>query len=222
MTNTINYQKIEKEASILPTVGFKKLHVDAILPAKAHDEDSGFDLYALEDTIIYPGQTVIVKTGIAVDLPEGFDATVRPRSGNTSKTKLRVQLGTVDRQYTGEIGVMVDNANPSYAPIVSVAHALGDLLSEKINGNSYETLQIREELLNSLENIFFSKELHTLKNIEKCDQSYPIGTYLVKKGDKIAQLVVHSYYDRGAVEVKKIAETERGGNGFGSTGTANE
>src|SRR5690606_23673394 len=90
-------------------VGFKRLNDNAIIPTKAYPTDSGFDLYASEDVIIEPGETVVVPTGIAVELPPGYEATVRPRSGITAKTKLRVQLGTIDNEYRGEIGVIVDN-----------------------------------------------------------------------------------------------------------------
>lgn len=90
-------------------IGFKRLTDDAIIPTKAHPTDSGYDLYANEDVIIEPGETVIVKTGIAVELPAGYEAQIRPRSGVTAKTKLRVQLGTIDNSYQGELGVIVDN-----------------------------------------------------------------------------------------------------------------
>src|SRR5690625_7599000 len=90
-------------------IGFKRLNDDAILPTKAHPTDSGFDLYASADVIIEPGETVIVPTGIAVELPIGYEAQIRPRSGVTAKTKLRVQLGTIDQDYRGEVGVIVDN-----------------------------------------------------------------------------------------------------------------
>src|SRR5699024_5003777 len=90
-------------------VGFMRLTDDAILPVKVHPTDSGFDLFANDDVIIEPGGTKVIKTGIAIQLPAGFEAQVRPRSGVTSKTKLRVQLGTIDNGYTGEIGIIVDN-----------------------------------------------------------------------------------------------------------------
>src|SRR5690625_1177990 len=95
-------------------VGFKRLDESAIIPSKAHASDSGFDLYALEDTIIEPGETAVVPTGIAVKLPAGYEAQIRPRSGVTAKTKLRVQLGTIDNEYTGDIGVIVDNTSAKY------------------------------------------------------------------------------------------------------------
>src|SRR5699024_667312 len=75
------------------SVGFKRLSDEATIPTKAHPTDSGFDLYASEDVIIEPSETVIVPTGIAVELPKGFEVQVRPRSGVTAKTKLRVQIG---------------------------------------------------------------------------------------------------------------------------------
>src|SRR5690625_3792789 len=90
-------------------IGFKRLNDSATIPTKAHPTDSGFDLYASEDVIIEPGETAVVPTGIAVKLPEGYEAQVRPRSGVTAKTKLRVQIGTIDNGYAGEIGVIVDN-----------------------------------------------------------------------------------------------------------------
>src|SRR5690625_244334 len=104
MTNYYNGVKIPEYR-----VGFKRLNENATIPTKAHATDSGFDLYASEDVIIEPGGTVVIPTGIAVELPPGYEATVRPRSGVTAKTKLRVQLGTIDQDYRGEIGVIVDN-----------------------------------------------------------------------------------------------------------------
>jgi len=92
-------------------VGFKKLDENAIIPNKNYPTDSGFDLFANESVIIEPGETKVIKTGIAVQLPPCYEAQVRPRSGVTSKTKLRVQLGTIDNGYTGEIGIIVDNAS---------------------------------------------------------------------------------------------------------------
>lgn len=88
---------------------FKRLSNNAVLPTKAHAMDSGFDLYTAEEVTIKPNQTLVIPTGVAVLLPKGYEAQVRPRSGVTSKTKLRVQLGTIDNEYTGDIGIIVDN-----------------------------------------------------------------------------------------------------------------
>lgn len=174
----------EKTAGNIPLeVGFKRLTDDAVIPTKAHASDSGFDLVASEDVVIEPGETEVVPTGISVQLPEGFEAQVRPRSGVTVKTKLRVQLGTIDNGYKGEIGVIVDNTNDIYR-----AKTLNHL--ELLNGD-------------------FSPITFSM---------YKEGAYLIRKGDRIAQLVVQSLPTVESVEVYDVEETERGAGGFGSTG----
>ncbi|WP_445661849.1 dUTP diphosphatase [Bacillus sp. FSL K6-0273] len=82
---------------------------DVELPKYAKLGDSGFDLVAAEDTIIWPGETKVVPTGLAFEIPPGYELQVRPRSGMTRNTKLRVVLGTVDSGYRGEVGVLVDH-----------------------------------------------------------------------------------------------------------------
>ncbi|MGD2278282.1 dUTP diphosphatase [Bacillus wiedmannii] len=82
---------------------------DVELPKYAKPGDSGFDLVAAEDTIIWPGETKVVPTGLAFEIPPGYELQVRPRSGMTRNTKLRFVLGTVDSGYRGEVGVLVDN-----------------------------------------------------------------------------------------------------------------
>ncbi|EJR42183.1 dUTP diphosphatase [Bacillus cereus group sp. MYBK245-2] len=82
---------------------------DVELPKYAKPGDSGFDLVAAEDTIIWPGETKVVPTGLCFEIPPGFELQVRPRSGISRNTKLRVILGTVDSGFRGEVGVIVDN-----------------------------------------------------------------------------------------------------------------
>jgi len=84
---------------------------DVELPKYAKPGDSGFDLVAAEDTIIWPGETKVVQTGVAFEIPPGYELQIRPRSGMSRETKLRVVLGTIDSGYRGEIGVIVDNVS---------------------------------------------------------------------------------------------------------------
>lgn len=91
------------------TVGIQVME-GAKRPDYASSDDSGADLYTLEDVHIAPGaRGVKVRTGIKLDLPEGFEVQVRPKSGVSTRTPLRVILGTVDAGYKGEIAIMVDN-----------------------------------------------------------------------------------------------------------------
>lgn len=92
-------------------VKFKKLNPDAKIPAYAHRTDAGADIFAVEETTIPPHQTVVVKTGIAVAIPAGYEIQIRPRSGMSLKTPLRVANapGTIDCEYRGEVGVIISN-----------------------------------------------------------------------------------------------------------------
>lgn len=88
-----------------------KLHPDAIVPKYQTDGASGFDLHALESIQIAPGETLLVKTGLSFAIPKGFELQVRPRSGTSLKTSLRVanSPGTIDSDYRGEVCVIISN-----------------------------------------------------------------------------------------------------------------
>jgi len=90
-------------------VKIKKVHPNAVIPAYAKPGDSGFDLLSIDTNFIMPGETKLIQTGLAFELPEGYELQIRPRSGFTLHSKLRVQFGTVDSGYRGEIGIIVDN-----------------------------------------------------------------------------------------------------------------
>jgi len=89
----------------------RKLRPDAVLPSYAHPGDAGLDLCAVEAVDIPPGATRLVKTGIAIQLPIGTEAQVRPRSGLALKHSLTVlnSPGTIDEGYRGEVGVIMIN-----------------------------------------------------------------------------------------------------------------
>ena len=94
-------------------VRIQRLHPEAFLPEYAHgpQEDAGMDLRALEDALLEPGVPRTVRTGIAIELPPGFEAQVRPRSGlalNHSIT-LPNAPATIDPGYRGEIKVILLN-----------------------------------------------------------------------------------------------------------------
>lgn len=164
------------------SIKIKRLHPDAVIPKYAHAGDSGFDLVAVEDVVIEPGETKLIPTGLAFEIPEGFELQVRPRSGITLKTKLRVQLGTVDSNYRGEVGVIVDNI------AVDVYGNVSQYLTH-VDGTDYRTSEL-----------------------------YPNDTYLIRKGDRIAQGIIASVAKTDFKEVDELSDTERSNKGFGSTG----
>lgn len=92
-------------------IAIERCNEDARLPLYANINDAGMDVYALEDITILPGETKLIKLGIKVAIPEGYELQIRPRSGQSLKTKLRIanSPGTIDAGYRGEIGVIVEN-----------------------------------------------------------------------------------------------------------------
>jgi dUTP pyrophosphatase len=80
----------------------------AVLPARATEGASGYDLCALGDVRIEPGRVSLIDTGVMLEMPVGMEAQVRPRSG-MSKRGIVVPLGTVDADYRGSVGVIAIN-----------------------------------------------------------------------------------------------------------------
>ncbi|MBZ5601620.1 MAG: dUTP diphosphatase [Acidobacteriia bacterium] len=92
-------------------IRIKKLHPDAVLPVYAHgaEEDAGVDLRAVERIVLSPHKSQGVPTGLAIELPPGYEAQVRPRSGMALKHSVTVNFGTIDPGYRGEIRVIMFN-----------------------------------------------------------------------------------------------------------------
>jgi len=94
-------------------ISIQRLHAKAILPSYAHgpDEDAGMDLHAVESVILEPGVAGLVPTGIAVELPPGYEAQIRPRSGLALRHAITMPNApaTIDPGYRGEIRVILLN-----------------------------------------------------------------------------------------------------------------
>jgi dUTP pyrophosphatase len=94
-------------------IRIQRIHPAAVLPSYAHgpDEDAGMDLRAVEDITLEPGQPRLVPTGLTIELPPGYEAQVRPRSGLALKHAITSPNapGTIDPGYRGEIRVILLN-----------------------------------------------------------------------------------------------------------------
>lgn len=161
------------------TVYVEKLNPDVELPFYANLGDSGMDVRASQDIKIFPNETVIVPTGLKVAIPNGYEIQVRPRSGLSFNTPLRVSNspGTVDSLYRGEIGIIMTN----------ISHMQCDGIFASTYGVS-----------------------------EKGNKQ---GIYEIKKGDRIAQLVLQQVPEIiwQVVDDVKCIEGDRN-SGFGGTG----
>ena len=86
-----------------------KLTEGATAPKRMTDGAAGYDLFALNDEKIKANETKVIKTGIYVELPDGWEMQIRPRSGLSVKFDVLQVLGTIDSDYRGEIGVIIKN-----------------------------------------------------------------------------------------------------------------
>jgi len=141
-------------------VKIKRLPHCFALPFYATEQAAGLDLYSAVDEVIRPMERKLIPTGIAIELPEGFEAQIRPRSGLALKYGITVlnSPATIDADYRGEIKVLLIN----------------------------------------------------------------LGTedFVIRRGDRIAQLVVSQVVRVEFEEVDELSPTNRGEGGFGSTGTS--
>lgn len=106
-------------------IPFVKCHPDAKMPEYAHPDDSGMDVYAVDDYVIHPGETKLIPTGIKVAVPNGYEIQIRPKSGRALKTKMRIanSIGTVDAGFRGELQVIIENIEP---PIKDITYDFDD------------------------------------------------------------------------------------------------
>jgi dUTP pyrophosphatase len=138
------------------TLFVKKLNGDAKIPTRGSPLAAGYDMCSVTDTWIAPGMRAVIPTGIAFTVPEGTYGRVAPRSGLAVKKGIQVGAGVIDRDYTGEVKVVLFNQ--------------GD------------------------------------------------ETFEIKKGDRIAQLILERCETPEIQLVTDLEDTERSSGGFGSTG----
>lgn len=89
----------------------QKLNPDATLPSYAHPGDAGLDLHTIEDHEMQPKERHVFKTGIALEIPEGYVGLIWDKSGLAGKHGLHHFAGVIDSTYRGEIQVVIYNSN---------------------------------------------------------------------------------------------------------------
>jgi dUTP pyrophosphatase len=124
---------MEAVVSDLPVL-VRRLDPDLPLPAYAHPGDAGADLVAAEDVEIPPGERVLVGTGVAIALPEGYVGLVHPRSGLAARLGVTVlnAPGTVDAGYRGEIKVNLVNHDRASTAKISRGDRIAQLVVQRV------------------------------------------------------------------------------------------
>ena len=195
---------------------YYSLEPGAKAPERASKDAAGYDLFAHERTIIEPGRTVLVSTGVRLAIPRGYEAQVRPRSGLSLRTRLRVanSPGTIDADYRGLVSIICENTASLTDP--------------------YVYLQEHPDLLDSFTQNYhpvdmthYYRERHGLTlpfglpdmEIFLDHEGYPLGTIFIEEGERIAQLIFSKieYPKLEPVDDVSLIGNDRGG-GFGSTG----
>jgi dUTP pyrophosphatase len=94
----------------LERLSFEKLDPKAVLPTRGSQSAAGLDLYSIEAFTLNPKERRLIRTGLAVAIPEGFYGRVAPRSGLATHKGIDVLAGVIDADYRGEIGCLLYNA----------------------------------------------------------------------------------------------------------------
>ncbi|MEB7779246.1 dUTP pyrophosphatase [Mammaliicoccus fleurettii] len=171
-------------------LNIKLLSDNATTPTRAYGVSAGLDIYAAETVVIEPQEKILLATDIAVDIPEGYVGLLTSRSGVSSKTHLVVETGKIDAGYNGHVKVNIknDTENSNNYDVLSEVYTAFNINGKKIELNDEEVL-------------------------------VPYGTYKINKGDRIAQLVIVPIVTPEVKVVEEFeSESERGTNGFGSSG----
>ena len=125
------------------TIGIEIVHPDAKIPTYAHEGDQGADIYAVEDTTIEPHTFGnMVPTGLKMMIPHGWAVAIRPRSGMSRTTPLRISNSpaTIDQQYRGEVKILFDNFSDKPVEIKA-----GDRIAQFIIEKNYRGDYIQVE-----------------------------------------------------------------------------
>ncbi|MCU0258025.1 MAG: dUTP diphosphatase [Solirubrobacteraceae bacterium] len=95
----------------------RRLDPRAVLPARAHEDDAGLDLRALEGATLVPGARAMIRTGLALELPPGHAGLVLPRSGLAARHGIALvnAPGLIDAGYRGELQVLLLNTDRTEA-----------------------------------------------------------------------------------------------------------
>jgi dUTP pyrophosphatase len=120
--------------ALMVEVLFQRLDPALPTPVYAHPGDAGADLVTGVDVTLGPGERVVVPTGVALALPEGYAAFVHPRSGLAARCGLSVANapGTVDAGYRGEIMVILVNLDPHEPVVLSRGDRIAQLVLQRV------------------------------------------------------------------------------------------
>ncbi|MEK9731545.1 MAG: dUTP diphosphatase [Candidatus Poseidoniales archaeon] len=127
-------------------IQISKLHVDAILPTQGSEQAAGWDLYALETTVVKKNATVMIPTGLAVAIPSGWEGQIRCRSSLGKRGMILPNgVGTIDSDYRGELKVLASYIGEGEEMIIEKGERVAQLLFAPVPTVRFE--QVDRDLL---------------------------------------------------------------------------
>jgi dUTP pyrophosphatase len=111
-------------------LGIRRLDPAARLPVRAHDDDAGYDLHALEPATLEAGERAMIRTGISIELPAGHAGLVLPRSGLAARHGIALvnAPGLIDAGYRGEVKVLLLNTDRTAAFEIAAGDRIAQLV----------------------------------------------------------------------------------------------
>ncbi len=109
----------------------KKVHQDAKLPKYAGENDAGMDLFALEETKVQPGEIARIRSGVAMEIPEGYVGLCWDKSGLSMGYGIKVLAGVIDSSFRGELVMAVINLGKE-AYTFEKGHKVMQILIQKV------------------------------------------------------------------------------------------
>ena len=121
------------------------------IPSYAREGDAGMDVRAAETVIIAPSKTVLIPTGLKVAIPDGFEIQVRPRSGLSLKTPLRVANtpGTIDAGYRDEVCIIMQNMSPDTAVTVEKGERVAQFVLQRVPAIQFKQVESVKDIGNN-------------------------------------------------------------------------
>ena len=114
-------------------IEFAKLDPDAIIPTKGSPQAAGWDLYALEETTVRRNVSSMIKTGLAIAIPNGWEGQIRCRSSLGKKGMIMPNgMGTIDSDYRGELMVLATWIGEGDAFIIEKGERVAQLLFSRV------------------------------------------------------------------------------------------
>ncbi|MDQ5953232.1 MAG: dUTP pyrophosphatase [Patescibacteria group bacterium] len=118
----------------------KKLYADAKIPSKGHPGDAGIDFFAIETAVFAPGAQVNVKTGVAIEIPEGHVGLIWDKSSVSFNKGLKVMGGVIDAGYRGEIIMSLLNTSKN-EQIIEKGQKVAQMIIQKFEDCNVEEIE---------------------------------------------------------------------------------